>query len=225
VHRYCAFFDLPVFTAKHCDLKSKRSDHDEKLEEPRQWPVCSCSSFSSLSMSASPDGSSRATPASEDSHGISLATAGIATSFPFSSHQSAKICLKSALNIAHAFDDLPFPNPSGQQCEAPCHLSPTSMIVSPRTMPSFACCAMQCAYALLMVYHKTKSMYPQKGSSNIMVDSLLERLQRGLMSILATLENYATAYEALGGMRGMSFYASPHSRVSRGCGYLAISCD
>lgn len=161
--------------------------------------------------------------------------------FPFSSHQSAKICLKSALNIAHAFNELAFPNPTGvlQPPSAPVFLGPASATVCPRTMPSFACCAMQCAYALLMVHQKTKTMYPYSSSSSssqrgggygagsrgsssvaagggpegqppppggpptpVAVNSLLMRLQQGLTSIYATLANYATAFEALGGMRG-----------------------
>lgn len=112
----------------------------------------------------------------------------------------------------------------------PVFLSPTSAIVAPRTMPSFACCAMQCAYALLMVHQKTKTVYmysrggdggqqqqqqllqqqqqqpppqgPGGGTSPMVVNSLLMRLQQGLTSIYGTLANYATAFEALGGMRG-----------------------
>lgn len=129
------------------------------------------------------------------------------TNFPFSSHQSAKICLKSALAIAHAFDELPFPNPTGTVPLGPVlFLSPTSTIVCPRTMPSFACCAMQCAYALLMVHQKTKTLYgvdhPAGAAPPFVVNSLLARLQQGLTSIYGTLANYATAFEALGGMRG-----------------------
>ncbi|KAG7151808.1 hypothetical protein HYQ46_012384 [Verticillium longisporum] len=60
---------------------------------------------------------------------------------------------------------------------------------------------MQCAYALLMVHGKTRAMYPEPGMGGPMVESLLVRLQTGLRSISGTLENYATAFEALGGMR------------------------
>jgi hypothetical protein len=71
-------------------------------------------------------------------------------------------------------------------------------------MPSFACCAMQCSYALLMVKGRTESMYPRSNNgSGVLVDNLRDHLQQGLLSVLATLENYATAFEALGGMRGM----------------------
>lgn len=306
LHRYCAFFDIPVFSRKHCDLKSLH-DADNNPgggDEPRRWPTCSCSSFANpfTSISATPGSSttgggggasSSIRSPSSDGAGpmqtnfpvaaaapFSQAQATMVTaqqqqlqhqqqvaSFPFSSHQSAKICLKSALNIAHSFDELPFPNPTGvaphsQQSlaqhpqaggglvgvgpgggaggSAPCFLSPTSATVCPRTMPSFACCAMQCAYALLMVHQKTKSMYPysaevasiaggaggggvpnsnnghngggaidSNGSGNgaprpLVVNSLLVRLQQGLTSIYATLSNYSTAFEALGGMRGES---------------------
>ncbi|KAJ0385582.1 hypothetical protein COL922a_006081 [Colletotrichum nupharicola] len=203
IHRYCAFFDMPVFSGKHCDLKSK-ADNDNGIE-PKSWPSCSCSTMMNLPSppvtssngTASPPNSGKRSPQSDHSpNGSPLAT------FPFSSHQSAKICLKAAINIANSFDDLPYPNPFGQLCPAPCYLAPTSTIVCPRTMPSFACCAMQCAYALLMVNHKTKAMYPENALTTPMVESLLLRLQTGLASISATLENYATAFEALGGMRG-----------------------
>ncbi|KAH8891105.1 hypothetical protein GQ53DRAFT_649366 [Thozetella sp. PMI_491] len=216
VHRYCAFFDLPIFSGKHCDFKStsSRSRGDEGLDEPRRWPSCSCSSVASI---VSSDASSVGLARSTDSGGSPTTSAGMAASFPFSSHQSAKICLKSALNIARSFDELPYPNPSGQLCEAPCSLSPTSSIVSPRTMPSFACCAMQCAYALLMVHHKTKSLYPQSEYGSSLVESLLKRLHHGLASVLSTLENYAAAFEALGGMRGslpFPLSASPKKRLT-----------
>ncbi|CAI0652473.1 unnamed protein product [Colletotrichum noveboracense] len=202
IHRYCAFFDMPVFSGKHCDLKSK-ADNDNGIE-PKSWPSCSCSTMMTLPSppvtssngTTSPPNSGKRSPQSDHSpNGSPLAT------FPFSSHQSAKTCLKAAINIANSFDDLPYPNPFGQLCPAPCYLAPTSTIVCPRTMPSFACCAMQCAYALLMVNHKTKAMYPENALTTPMVESLLLRLQTGLASISATLENYATAFEALGGMR------------------------
>lgn len=44
-------------------------------------------------------------------------------------------------------------------------------------------------------------MNPDTGS---LAKSLLDRLQSALLSLLATLENYSVAFEALGGMRGMT---------------------
>lgn len=283
LHRYCAFFDIPVFSRKHCDLQSLNNASPDNIDEPRQWPTCSCSTFAAsfnlptptgsttaahtsggLSPSSSTDGMTAAalatpSPSSASVAGTTTSNSSTSTStsnhnnnntaipngnnsnsnnnnnnnkFPFSSHQSAKICLKSALNIARAFDDLPFPNPTGCLTGGdgpPVFLSHTSATMCPRTMPSFACCAMQCAYALLMVHQKTKTMYAYSsradvgmqqvpmsvsqgqgqgqpgGPTPVAVTSLLMRLQQGLTSIYATLANYATAFEALGGMRGMSF--------------------
>ncbi|TDZ16665.1 Sorbicillinoid biosynthetic cluster transcription factor sor3 [Colletotrichum orbiculare MAFF 240422] len=200
VHRYCAFYDMPVFSGKHCDLKSKSENDNDP--EPRTWPACSCSSMVALPSPpmAGPNGTI-SPPGKKSPHSEHSPNGSLLSTFPFSSHQSAKICLKAAINIAQSFDDLPYPNPFGQLCPAPCYLSPTSTIVCPRTMPSFACCAMQCAYALLMVNHKTRAMYTENALTTPMVESLLLRLQTGLASISATLENYATAFEALGGMR------------------------
>lgn len=295
VHRYCAFFDIPVFSRKHCDLKSLSAA--DNGDEPRRWPTCSCSTFAnafpgsvpgsattpttgsasasatSAGLSPSSDGTTggygqgmsaaagaaagagalatmTSTSTSTSAASTSTSTPGAVqqpqpqlqlqpppppTNFPFSSHQSARICLKSALDIARAFDELPFPNPLGappQPQGPPVFLGPASAIACPRTMPSFACCAMQCAYALLMVHQKTKTMYPYPDAAAaesmglgpaggagpggpggpgpgpgaqqrlVVVSGLVGRLQQGLTSIYATLSNYATAFEALGGMRG-----------------------
>ncbi len=124
---------------------------------------------------------------------------------PFSSHLSAKICLRSALNIAAGFDGLPYPNPTGQFGMDVCFLSTTSPIVAPRMLPSFVCCAMQGAYVFLSIYRKIKAMQQQPvptSSANEYLVGMLLQLQQGLTSILAALENYATAFEALRSMRG-----------------------
>ncbi|EFX05807.1 nitrilase cyanide hydratase and apolipoprotein n-acyltransferase [Grosmannia clavigera kw1407] len=279
VHRYCAFYDHPVFSRRHCDLTSVPSEWttgagarvDGIQQEPKQSDSCSCSSsfsFNSISISPPPPFSALRAGTSgmssmpvltpSDTSRSSFSSSNIPTtspsartnhnypsrSFPFSSHQSAKICLKSALNITQSFAGLPYPNPTGIQPPPPttrtqqqensptgsanpasipsqvqqlcCLSSPTcsaTAVVAPRTMPAFACCAMQCAYALLMVVHKTNALYPagleqQQGGetgsgddNGLLAASLLTRLRQGLASILATLENYGVAFEALGGMR------------------------
>ncbi|KAK6948638.1 hypothetical protein Daesc_010408 [Daldinia eschscholtzii] len=208
VHRYCAFFDLAVFSAKHCDLKST-TEKQQMVDSPDvvQLQSCCTTMSSTPSVHSSPSGgsvsptlSSRSTP-NTDCCGFTYQPTPVMT-FPFSTHQSSKICLKSALNIAQAFDSLPYPNPSGLLCDTPCYIGPNSTLITPRTMPSFACCAMQCSYALLMVKDRTETMYPSAtGEAGPLVDNLRDRLQQGLVSILVTLENYATAFEALGGMR------------------------
>lgn len=198
-HRYCAFADVAVFNAKHCDLDQKCDGNGTDGDSQRSLN-CLCTSLAggpTPSPSAS-NGSVSPTHSSPSSGSWKPRPA-----FPFSSHQSAKTCLKAALSIAQSFDDLPYPNPYGQLCLPPCTLSPTSVIAAPRTMPSFACCAMQCAYALLMVLNKTLLLYPDSNGRGPMVETLVVQLQGGLKSISRTLENYATAFEALGGMRGM----------------------
>ncbi|CAK7198361.1 hypothetical protein SEUCBS139899_001022 [Sporothrix eucalyptigena] len=271
VHRYCAFYDVPVFSGRHCDLKSITGSSPEVYEQ-MPWPSCSCSPQSSLhsasnsnslnhshsapnsaKMTGSPESSSYVSslgsppkttgtsPATSGQQpppppqqqqqqpqqkqhgqveaanmmvaaisGISSNGSGISSSVtsntgatvqvPFSSHHSAKICLRSALNIASGFDGLPYPNPTGQFGLDIGFLSSTSPIVAPRMLPSFVCCAMQGAYVFLSIYRKTKVLQPTASSNGYLLSMLLN-LQRGLTSILASLENYATAFEALRSMR------------------------
>lgn len=122
--------------------------------------------------------------------------------FPFSNHESSRLCLNSALAIAAAFEALPLPASASAE----------SLGLAPRTMPSFACCAMQSAYTLLMVYHRTwvlaQQQTPLEGAIQQQEKSvqdnatrLLEKCDQGLRSILSALDNYSIAFEALGGMR------------------------
>ncbi|KAI0021639.1 hypothetical protein F4780DRAFT_273607 [Xylariomycetidae sp. FL0641] len=207
VHRYCAFFDLAVFSGKHCDLSSTaQAQRDTDSSEPRQIQACCVTNMSSGTSvsSQSPPGSVSPTLSNCSSPQLNPLPyqPSNALSFPFSTHQSSKICLKSALNIAQAFDSMPYPNPTSQLSDTPLYLGPGSTLYTPRMMPAFACCAMQCAYSLLMVKDRTESMYSNGNrETGPLVDNLRDRLQQGLYSVLATLENYATAFEALGGMR------------------------
>ncbi|KAI0459471.1 hypothetical protein F5B21DRAFT_303626 [Xylaria acuta] len=203
VHRYCAFFDIAVFSSKHCDLASLPKKEPDSSEPQRLGACCM------TSLHSPPSAYSRSTrslsPGSSDSSSPGVnghIQSSISSEFPFSRHESSRICLKAALNIAASFDAMPYPNPAGQFCEAPIFLDSRSTLITPRTMPSFACCAMQSSYALLMVKDRIETIYPRaNGNSSILVDNLRDRLQQGLLSVLATLENYATAFEALGGMR------------------------
>ncbi|KAI1307799.1 hypothetical protein F5Y03DRAFT_383697 [Xylaria venustula] len=201
VHRYCAFFDIAVFTSKHCDLASLPKKEDDGLEPQRLQACCVTTVYSPPSTSSPSNGSLSPGAADSPSPNLNGHTHLPPPELPFDRHHSTKICLKSALNIAAAFDAMPYPNPTGQFRETPMYLGPRSTFITPRTMPSFACCAMQCSYALLMVKDRTESIYPTNGNRDY-VDNLRDRLQQGLLSVLATLENYATAFEALGGMRG-----------------------
>ena len=206
IHRYCAFFDIAVFTGKHCDLTSV-SDTGVEVHDPQQLQSC-CTSLSatpslypSQSPSAtSPTTSDHPTPNSDSSLGFQQSTG---LQFPFTRHDSSKICLKSALNIAEAFDLLPYPNPTCELSDSPRYVGSMSPLVTPRTMPTFACCAMQSAYVLLMIKEQTESLYsPTSRDAGPLVDNMLSRLHQGLWSIWGTLVNYGAAFEALGGMRG-----------------------
>ncbi|KAI1734440.1 hypothetical protein F4680DRAFT_470935 [Xylaria scruposa] len=203
VHRYCAFFDIAVFSSKHCDLASLPKKEPDGSEPQRLGACCMTSlhsppsAYSRSTRSLSPGSSDSSSPGANGHIQASI------SDFPFSRHESSRICLKAALSIAASFDSMPYPNPAGQSCETPIYLGSRSTLITPRTMPSFACCAMQSSYALLMVKDRIETIYPRSnGSSSILVDNLRDRLQQGLLSVLATLENYAAAFEALGGMRG-----------------------
>ncbi|TRX97796.1 hypothetical protein FHL15_001551 [Xylaria flabelliformis] len=202
VHRYCAFFDIAVFSSKHCDLASLPKKESDGSEPQRLGACCMTSlhsppsAYSRSTRSLSPGSSDSSSPGANGHIQASI------SDFPFSRHESSRICLKAALSIASSFDAMPYPNPAGQSCETPIYLGSRSTLITPRTMPSFACCAMQSSYALLMVKDRIETIYPRSnGSSSVLVDNLRDRLQQGLLSVLATLENYAAAFEALGGMR------------------------
>ncbi|EFX02418.1 c6 zinc finger domain containing protein [Grosmannia clavigera kw1407] len=212
VHRYCAFGDYPVFSGKMCDLQSTADMADGPDLILRAPCMCGLSSHSGTSKTGSPDShhqqqqhtpSSGGTPETIDSMGSSSCTRhgyDARKNAPYTSHFSAKICLRSALNIANDYDNMPYPNPSGQFGQDLCFLSPTSPIVAPRMLPSYVCCAMQGAYVFLSIYRKTSTIVPGTASSGYLVSMLLQ-LQQGLMSILAAIENYATAFEAIRAMR------------------------
>lgn len=207
MHRYCAFFDVAVFSGKHCDLASLPKKEADSSEPQRLGACCMTSLHSPPSNYSHSTGSLSPGSSDSPSPGANGHIQPSISEFPFSRHESSRICLKAALNIAASFDAMPYPNTASQFCETPIYLGSRSSLITPRTMPSFACCAMQSSYALLMVKDRIETIYPRSnGSSSVLVDNLRDRLQQGLLSILATLENYAAAFEALGGMRGQLPY-------------------
>ncbi|KAJ5518759.1 hypothetical protein N7453_001181 [Penicillium expansum] len=118
--------------------------------------------------------------------------------------ESAKICLKSALNIARCFERLPYPTPFDYiDASSPLAFkNSTTRMTLPRTMPSFACCAMQSSYSMLMIRHRAEIMHPKHSTASPMIEQLYIQLQQGLQSVVGALENYSIAFEALAGMRG-----------------------
>ncbi|KAF8861682.1 hypothetical protein BDZ45DRAFT_671755 [Acephala macrosclerotiorum] len=198
LHRYCAFSDVPVFSKKHCDLRSSSEVSSPSNSAPPA-PSCGCSNtFHNLPTAA--DMSLSNSPMSSMSPPMGC---GI---LPYSSHYSAKVCLKSAFNIARSFTSLPMPQPI--RPNDPLSFFPEMRIdgKAPRMIPVFACCAMQSSYALIMLSYKTKAMGFVGTVSNGEKDSaamkLLGQLSDGLQAVLAALKNYSIAYEALGGMSG-----------------------
>ncbi|EED13990.1 conserved hypothetical protein [Talaromyces stipitatus ATCC 10500] len=196
LHRYRAFFDVPIFHQKHCDLTpSPRHGEDPGSKKS---PTCLCPT--STASSIPPAGSSLPNTSSP----MSDVSSGVNDLLRLGNQLSTKICLKSALNISQCFERLPYPNTFGS---FDAFLSPSPQtsawkIILPRTMPSFACCAMQSSYSMLMVRRKVEIMHPKNTMANPMVDQLLSQLQEGLKSVLGALENYSIAFEALAGMRG-----------------------
>ena len=61
---------------------------------------------------------------------------------------------------------------------------------------------MQSAYALLMLCHKTY-LNRENADDDIVVQGFMSHLRQALGVILESLDNYAAAYEALDGMRGL----------------------
>ncbi|GCB21980.1 hypothetical protein AAWM_04865 [Aspergillus awamori] len=124
--------------------------------------------------------------------------------FPYSIQHSAKTCLRASLLISRMFYSLPLPQPLLDECQTQqgLHMLPNQL---PRTMPSFACCLMQGSYAMLMIYLKARreKLTPKSGNDDTPnpSDRLIEEIRKGLERIIATVTNYAIAFEALDGMR------------------------
>ncbi|CAG8949070.1 hypothetical protein HYFRA_00002199 [Hymenoscyphus fraxineus] len=208
LHRYCAFLDIPIFTKKHCDLSPAPSTLPSR--PIAVTPNCSCSSSFSQTLSPfslnTPSSSSPQTISSPPSHPL----------LPFPPTYSAKLCLKSALNIARSFQSLPYPQAIRPNDPTSFFLPPGEKL--PRTIPVFACCAMQASYAMIMLCFKARAMgfVPEgpgcgdtgregMGSAcaggNGAAGRLLVQLEEGIGLVLEALGNYGRAYEGLGGMR------------------------
>jgi len=135
---------------------------------------------------------------------------------PFSKHESSRLCLAAALNIAKAFEALPYPPPEANPLsQHPSSLSSSTTTATPRTLPSFACCAMQAAYALLMVCNQAWAMQTGAMPATHHPRKLLAQCEQGLYSLLSTLDNYALAFEAIRGMRGMRLCFLPFRGLPR----------
>ncbi|KAJ9356121.1 C6 zinc finger domain protein [Paecilomyces variotii] len=226
-HRFRAFSDIPIFIKKHCDLAAAKSDpaQTDKTYNLNRRPSgisrlsCSCSSMEPVPRPQAREYAPSPSDSSSSSGSVSLGSqySFLETGFPFTSQHSAKVCLRAALIIARMFQSLPFPRPlysaekqngsavpsASQEYVDPASLDPRTQL--PRTMPSFACCAMQSSYAMLMLFYKTrvaKQLSPDsEGGNNSSSERLVEELRSGLERIIGAMKNYSRAFEALDGMR------------------------
>ncbi|PYH76818.1 C6 finger domain protein [Aspergillus uvarum CBS 121591] len=186
-HRFCAFQDAAIFRRRHCDL------HATTPSSATSAPSC-CSIPAPQPLNQPPNQSRNSR-----------------ISFPFSSHASSKICLHAALNITNLLDNLPYPNPTNEiPLTRPPYLARHSRVEIPRTMPSFACCAMQASYAMMMLGMKARGSVTSNSSSGTSaggsgsgrsLDGFVEELRQSLRGVWKVLGNYAIAFEAVGGMR------------------------
>ena len=211
LHRYCAFSDKALFSEKYCDLKSSGEGINQDGNEHNTVPALTCGCgklFNGPPLSStSSSQSSTLHPQSSSASSIGFVSSISDVpelSLPFSSHLSAKYCLKAALNVAQSLDALPYPNPTGHQGSS----NPSSSSDNkkfPRTMPSFACCTMQSSYAMLMISRKLR---PKSGEgfmdqwNDHLISSLTSQIRDGLEKLLLALDNYSMSFEALSGMRG-----------------------
>ncbi|KAL4804552.1 hypothetical protein BDV18DRAFT_161647 [Aspergillus unguis] len=86
--------------------------------------------------------------------------ADIAAIFATSEHDSALICLKSALTVSRVFRRLPSPDPfysdTGFLANTPPRRTSASP-TSPRSLPYMACCEMESACVLILLLHRTRT--------------------------------------------------------------------
>ncbi|KAH9213605.1 hypothetical protein DL95DRAFT_390395 [Leptodontidium sp. 2 PMI_412] len=142
LHRYCAFSDVPVFSKKHCDLaavptSTPHSSHPQ-TSASTPAPNCACSStfhnlpsYSDMTTSSTPLSHSQSHSHSQSlSHttsppnfnlglGVGVGIGLNCNVLPYTSHYSAKICLKSAFAIARSFTSLPYPQPVRREVHQP----------------------------------------------------------------------------------------------------------
>ncbi|OGM41491.1 C6 zinc finger domain protein [Aspergillus bombycis] len=209
-HRFRAFSDIPIFIKKHCDLTAANSNNlaacnsvkDSRAQNGISDIQCSCGGLEPFQQSSSEYTPSTASSTSSDYQSISQYS--FTSGFPFSIQHSAKVCLRAALLISRMFPSLPIPQPIMNEPKSPQGMTLQSPNQLPRTMPSFACCLMQGSYAMLMIFYKArveKQLSPDYGNKTTPSDRLIEELRQGLERIIATVTNYAAAFEALDGMR------------------------
>lgn len=205
VHRFRAFSDLPIFLKKHCNLTSRNPNNEMPSNTSKNSKSQSGIANIGCSCSLEPFQQAPSDYSSSSSQASDIQQYPFMQGFPYSIQHSAKTCLRASLLISRMFYSLPLPQPLLDECQTQqgLHMLPNQL---PRTMPSFACCLMQGSYAMLMIYLKARreKLTPKSGNDDTPnpSDRLIEEIRKGLERIIATVTNYAIAFEALDGMRG-----------------------
>ncbi|PGG99982.1 hypothetical protein AJ79_08344 [Helicocarpus griseus UAMH5409] len=217
-HRFRAFLDMPLFLRKHCDLSCANQEVEKPDAQGNSKVSCCSGSLYNIPKAPPPGQSPSSFSSTSDVSGTTMTTSSSTSwidedAFPFTNHESTETCLSAALTIAQMFYSLPYPNPTydnnGGLNNSPRPPSPSDdpATLAPRTMPSFACCAMQSSYAMLMLYWKSRVIIDPTNTNNMELsplhgsEELADELQYGLECVLAAVRNYAMAFEALDGMR------------------------
>lgn len=209
LHRHRAFQDVPVFTKRHCDLD--QIDDRTRDHRSRDDSVIGCCDPSLQASFGDTRSTSRTGSSTSSEMDLQIRRLGETSSVE--SIASARCCMKAALAIGKAFESLPYPDPT--LCLESALLSPSSsqsQVLVPRTMPAFACCAMQGSYALLMLCNRSHTLDRTPPATAAFYDGV-EELYSGLERILAALRNYSIAFEALDGMRGQIQEAYNTARI------------
>ncbi|KAF4246283.1 hypothetical protein CNMCM8980_008782 [Aspergillus fumigatiaffinis] len=182
-HRLCAFQDIPSF-------------HQRQYEF---GPSTTVSESETQPESPSASGAETALPLTYSSSSP--------LQFPFSSHESSKICFHGALTIVALLNNLPFPNPTNEiPLNSPPYLSKTTRVEIPRSILTFACCGMQSGYVMLMLCLKARVLRDRRMEASNFANTpsltaLLNELHQSLRLLVKCLNNCAIAFEALSGMR------------------------
>ncbi|OBT83222.1 hypothetical protein VE02_08226 [Pseudogymnoascus sp. 03VT05] len=197
IHRYPAFMNTPIFSKLHCGLQPTTRNGTPVL--------ASNSSYSDISH----DPSSQLQPGQASGGHVGTGGRPIPmpsppgdSQLPFSALYSTNIARKAALDISETLHALPYPNPSGLVDPSGLLSTPLSAL-PPRSMPTFMCCALMGAYALTLLIYKLRNGQLESPNSEITLalSTYEDALRRGLGRILSGLENYASAYEGVDGMR------------------------
>ncbi|CAG8909219.1 unnamed protein product [Penicillium egyptiacum] len=127
-------------------------------------------------------------------------------SFPFTEQESSIICLKSSLVVTTIYRNLPYANPLGSATSSKSR-------TYPKTIPYFACSAMQSCYGLLMLLHRLRASLstgqlsncyhllsnPTPASEIADVERLSEELRHGVEILGRSLKS-DVIFEGVGGM-------------------------